>query len=224
MPQLTLYYATGSCALIPHALLHHLSLPTTFTKVTRGPHGYEAADGSFTNAEYRLIHPNGYVPALTADGENITEMPALLTHIALQAPDAELLGSTPLQRVRVAEWLAWLAGSLHGNAFAMVFRPGRFSDDEGTHASIREKGIKSVKQGFERVERGLRAGKWAVGEAVTVVDFNLYIFARWGKEMGLDVQRDYPGYSEFAGRVEGLEGVRKAVAEHEKELLFSASN
>ena len=121
MSSLTLYYAPGSCALVPHALLNHLSLPFTTVLVKPGPDGLAPADGSLTPAQYRAtIHHAGYVPALKLDdGEVITEMPAILSYIALLSSGTEdgsaLLGKSSLEQARVSEWLAWLSGTLHGN-------------------------------------------------------------------------------------------------------------
>lgn len=225
MSNLTLYYSPGSCALVPHALLHHLSLSFTPVAISRGADGLEAADGSFDAKWYREnIHHAGYVPALKADdGEVVTEMPAILTYIALSAGTEEgdaLLGQSVLGRARVAEWLAWLAGTVHGNGFAMLLKPGRFSSDSSTHNSIKEQGEKVVKKCFQRIEERLRGREWAVGDAFTVVDLNVYVFARWwveflGKDLG-----EFPEYRRFCRGVERVEGVKKAVGEHGKELLF----
>ncbi|OSS43498.1 hypothetical protein B5807_11873 [Epicoccum nigrum] len=226
MANLTLYYSPGSCSLVPHALMHHLSLPFTTVALARGPDGLEAADGSFTAPWYRAnIHHAGYVPALAVGADTVvTEMPAILTYIALAAGGGKgelLLGEGgALERASVAEWLAWLAGTLHGNGFAMLFRPGRFSGDEGAHAGIKEQGVRVVERCFRRIEERVRGREWVVGEKLTVVDFNVYVFARWWVEIvGRDL-KEYPEYARFCGGVEGLEGVRKAVQEHGKELLF----
>ncbi|KAF3000925.1 hypothetical protein E8E13_008609 [Curvularia kusanoi] len=224
MPELTLYTGVNSCALVPQALLHHLSIPFTAVTLKRGADGLEAADGSFTNAEYRSsIHPSGYVPALkTANGEVITEMPAILTYIALQAPEEQnLLGASVMERVRVAEWLAWLSGTLHGNAFVMLFKPGRLTGDEAAFVAIKEKGMGVAKACFQRIEKRLEGRENAVGKGWTVVDFNLYIFARWGKQIGLDMEGEFPVYSAFARKLEELDGVKKAVKEHGVEALYS---
>lgn len=225
MANLTLYYSPGSCALVPHALLHHLSLPFTPVAIARGADGLEAADGSFSAQWYREnIHHAGYVPALkVGEGEVVTEMPAILTYIALSAGSKEgdaLLGRDVLGRARVAEWLAWLAGTVHGNGFAMLFRPARFSADSSTHSSIKAQGEEVVKKCFQRIEERLRGRDFAVGDALTVADLNVYVFARWWVEaLGKDL-KEYPEYRRVCGGVERVEGVRKAVEEHGKELLF----
>lgn len=213
MPEYKLYLVNGSCALVPHALLRHLNIPATTIQLKVGPDGYEAADGSFTNAEYRAIHPSGYVPAFSADKEVITEQPAILTYISSLAPDNQLLGRDALERARVAEWLAWLAGTLHGSGFAMWLRPGRFSDDQATHDAIRAKGMKVILSSFDRIEIRLQGRTFAVGQALTVVDFYLYIFTRWGKEIGIDMGGVYPSYTAFAQRAEKIKGIKAAIGD-----------
>ncbi|KAL4723597.1 hypothetical protein ACLX1H_009235 [Fusarium chlamydosporum] len=107
MPKLTLYRTNGSCSLVPHAILRHYNIPFDAIRLKPGPDGYEAADGSFTNAEYHAIHPRGYVPALTVDDETITEMPAILSYISSLIPNEKLLGVTAFQNAKVLEWLVF---------------------------------------------------------------------------------------------------------------------
>lgn len=126
-----------------------------------------------------------------------------------------------MERVRVAEWLAWLSGTLHGNAFVMLLQPGRLTGDETAYVAIKEKGMAVAKACFQRIEKKLEGKENAVGKEWTVVDFNLYIFARWGKQIGVDMEGNFPVYSAFARRLEELNGVKKAVKEQEIELLYS---
>ncbi|KAF7561541.1 hypothetical protein G7046_g2601 [Stylonectria norvegica] len=221
MPSLTLYRVNGSCALVPHAVLLHYGIPAKTIRMQNGPNSYEAADGSFTNAEYRRsVNPMGYVPALKVDQEVITEMPAILNYISALVPIQNLLGVQPLERARVAEWLAWLSGTLHSLGFAMFWRPYRFSDDKATYDSIRAKGMKIIEGAFERIDTRLKGREFAVGNALTAVDFNFYIFSRWGKEVGFDMEKTYPTYNLFATRLEGLEGIKKAVKEEGLEFSY----
>lgn len=104
--------------MVAHILLSELGIPFHAVPLHVGDSGYEAADGSFSHAEYvQDINSTGYVPALSVDGEVITENPAILRYIANLAPERQLLGSTALQKARVDEWLAWLLSTLHGAGF-----------------------------------------------------------------------------------------------------------
>ncbi|KAH7193798.1 glutathione S-transferase [Fusarium flagelliforme] len=219
MPKLTLYRTNGSCSLIPHAILHHYKIPFDAIRLKPGPHGYEAADGSFTNAEYRAIHPRGYVPALAVNDQIITEMPAILSFISSLVPNECLLGSTPFENAKVMEWLVFLSGTLHGLGYGAFLRPGRFSDDESAHEGIKEKGSRVVEEAFGRIDHGYKGREFIVGKGLTVVDFNVYVFARWAGEVGIDME-EYPSYYDHLRRIEKLDGVGEALKAENLALAF----
>lgn len=211
MTKLTLYRADGSYALIPHALLLHYKIPFTAVRLRRGPDGFEAADGSFTNAEYRRVHHMGYVPALAVDDEVITEMPAVVGYISSLVPDENLVGATALDKAKVTEWLAWLSGTVHTYAYRMMRRPERFSSDPATFEGIRAKGREMVDQAYARIESRLQGREFAVGDALTVVDFTLYIFYRWILELEVDVGTTYPALHRHGRALEKLQGVKEVL-------------
>ncbi|KAJ4122715.1 hypothetical protein NW768_010155 [Fusarium equiseti] len=219
MAKLTLYRTNGACSLIPHAILHHYKIPFNSIRLKPGPHGYEAADGNPTNAEYRSIHPRGYVPALAVNDQIITEMPAILSFISSLVPDQHFLGNTPFENAKVMEWLVFLSGTLHGLGYGAFLRPGRFSDDESAHEGIKNKGRKLIEESFVRIDNGYKGQEFIVGKGLTVVDFNVYVFTRWAGEVGIDM-KGYPFYYEHLRRVEKLDGVRMALEAEELELTF----
>ncbi|RSL68297.1 hypothetical protein CEP54_002858 [Fusarium duplospermum] len=211
VPKLTLYRLNGACSLIPHALLHHYNIPFSAIRMRSGPDGFEAADGSFTNAEYRKIHHMGYVPALVVDDEVITELPAVVGYISSLVPDKNLLGVTALEKARVTEWLAWISGTVHTRAYGMMRRPGRFNDDPSTFDGIRTKGREIVDEAYARIDGRLQGKEFAVGNALTVVDFTLYIFYRWILELEVHVETVYPSLYKHGKALEKLQGVKKVL-------------
>ncbi|KAF5253807.1 hypothetical protein FANTH_1500 [Fusarium anthophilum] len=220
MPKLTLYRANGSCSLIPHAILRHYKIPFTAVRLKFGPDGVEAADGSFSNAQYRSIHPRGYVPALTVDNEVITEMPAILSFICSLLPEENLLGIGPVQQAKVLEWLVFLSGTLHGLGYGAWLRPGRFSGDVTAHDKIRIKGREVIRESFKRIDDRLKDHQFIVGNALTVVDINIYIFARWAHEVEIDLEKEYSHYYEHVRKIERMDGVREAVENEGLKFAF----
>jgi glutathione S-transferase len=63
--------------------------------------------------------------------------------------------------------------------------------------------------GYERIEGRLKGKRHAVGERITAVDFNLYIFWFWGLEMGLDMEGRFPSYRNVVRGLEALDGVKE---------------
>ncbi|KAI0599562.1 glutathione S-transferase [Biscogniauxia sp. FL1348] len=227
MTQITLYRANLAGSWVSHALLRHLSIPFEAVPLRSRPDGrYEAADGSFTHEEYcQNVNPGGYVPSLAVDGEVITETPAVLTMIAQLAPDraagAAMLGRTPLERARVLEWLVWLAGTLQMAGFKAYWRAGRFVDGHADALpAIREKGRRVIEAGFARIEERLRGRRYAVGDAPTVVDINLYLFWVWGHFAEIPMGERFPAWAEVLRRAVALPGVREAAEDEGMTLYF----
>ncbi|OHF04308.1 hypothetical protein CORC01_00647 [Colletotrichum orchidophilum] len=228
-PTITLYYRPGSCSLVPHALLHHLSIPfNTVAMRANAEKRFEAADGSFTHQDYRKINPTGYVPALVLDsGQVITELPAVLTYIACIAPPEQtekLLGSSALDRARVIEWTNWLSGTFLGTSIAACARPYRFTDGDDARKAVAEKGWENILECYARVESKLDGREYAVGDGLTVVDFYLYYFRRSAVYMtgmgGSLFGEKYPNFERLQKMVEGLEGVQEILKVEELKPVY----
>ena len=221
MAQLTLYSAKGSCSLVPHAVLHHFNIPFRLVPMKFGPEGVHSVDGSISASEYRNIHPLGYVPALVVNDTIITEVAAVLDYISSLVPEAQLFGKDSLAHAHVVQWLSYLSGSVHGRGFGLLFRPSRFSDDEQDFDKLKAKGKEFLGSCFRLIDGRLEDKKFAVGDQVTVVDFYLYIFAIWGKQVGFDLGDQYPHYAAHATSVEKLDGVGKALKEQDLPFSFA---
>ena len=222
---IVLYRKNGACSLIPHALFLELGIPFTPVVLDFENGVMTAADGSFTNAEYKKIHPSGYVPALKVHDETIiTEMPAVLTYIAELAPEKNVLGATPVERAKAYEWMCWLSGTLHAQGFGALWRPKRFTDSNGETIvkAITEKGHSRIVDCYDRIEQRLD-GVHAVGGRFTVVDLNLHTFWRWSMRIGFDVQgmtEKYPRYTALAREVENRQSMQEALKAEKLQPAF----
>ncbi|KAF4856980.1 Glutathione S-transferase [Colletotrichum siamense] len=239
-PKITLYRTNGACSLVPHSILTHFAIPFRAVEMEPTPDGtsgiggrYRAADGSLTHEEYRRINPTGYVPCLIVDETVITEMPdgrvdktvitempAVLTYIASLVPEQNLFGRTAVQRAKAYEWVCWLSGTLHSLGYAGVLRPERFVKGEEAKFEVVARGQKIIDECYARIDERLAGREFAVGEGLTVVDFDVYIFYRWGCQFGTEMGRLYPNYERIARMVEGLDGVTKVVHVEKQQLVF----
>jgi glutathione S-transferase len=167
------------------------------------------------------------------DGAVVIEMTAILTYIAALAEEHGRHGWLPsdtMQRAKAYEWISWLTGTLHSQAFTALWRPGKFSDDEAAHAGIQAKARSMVEGHHERIEAGLGANEasggargHAVGGEFTVVDVLVYLFWRWAKHVDLEkgmVER-WPRFAEAARQVELLESTKVAMQIEQQGLWFS---
>ena len=203
---LKLWYSPGACSLAPHIVLLEagLQFDLVLSKV-----------GKFTH-EFMELNPKSRVPVLSFDGEIITETPAILTAIALLVPDKHLLGQTTLETARVYEWLNYLSGTLHGQGFGALWRPGRFLDDESVFPQLQEHALKTIRQCYSFIEDKLSFKKsyYAVGKYFTVVDPFLFVLYRWGYRVKIEMRSEYPHFAAWAARISIKDSVIRAMETH----------
>lgn len=195
-----------------HVLLRELGIPFKAVVMTYTERGVAAVDGSVSAEEYLTIHPNGQVPALKVDDEVITENPAILGFIASLAPERKLLGKSRLENARTAEWMAFLSGSLHGWGYGMIFRPGRYTDNEAHYDMVVGRGKAKVASCYALVEQRLKGKTFPVGDAATTADFYLIPFYYWGLKNDIDMSL-YPSYGNHIKRMEENEHVQAVLKE-----------
>jgi glutathione S-transferase len=201
-PKLHLYMTPGSVALASHIALQESGLNFTTTDL-QAQRGYKA--------EHIHLNPKARVPIFEMDGERITETPAILSTISALVPEKQLLGTTILEQARAQEWMAWLCGTLHGQAFGCLFRPNRFTGDERAYDAVKARGRECVQECFRYIEEKLEGKVHAVGDAFTLVDVYLYVFFRWGNLMKLGMREKYPNYARLVEKVVERESVQKVV-------------
>jgi glutathione S-transferase len=198
------YHFPGSCSQAIHILLLETNLPYTPISISARP----AFPPSFLS-----INPKAKIPVLQLDpNTTITEAPAIMTWISQQAPTKNLMGATPMDTVRVYEWLNFLSGTVHAQSFGPIFRPERFSAEEGDHGRIRAAAVKALEKHFEFIEGKLEGKKYALGEYFTGVDGYLVVIYRWAYEhVKMDVERLYPNFHRVVQTIAEREAVRKAM-------------
>src|SRR3954471_8881269 len=105
-----LYYSPGACSLSPHIALREAGLPFDLVKVDLT--AKKLSDGGKDSLG---VTSKGYVPALQLDsGDVITEGAIIVQYIADQKPQSKLAPpSGTLERVRLNEWLHFIATELH---------------------------------------------------------------------------------------------------------------
>ncbi len=97
---LKLYYSPGACSLAPHIVLQEIAEPFEIELIS-------SMDGSTTSKSYLEINPKGRVPVLRIGEKTITEVPAIMTYLALTYPQSQLLSDAPKELARSIEWMNW---------------------------------------------------------------------------------------------------------------------
>lgn len=200
-----LYYAPTACSIAPHIALEEIGLPFEARRI-------DLAKGEQTSPEFLAVNPHGRVPALIIDGKTVTEVPALLTYIASLKPAAGLVPPPgTLAYARCFEWLGFLSSSLHV-AYAQFRRPGRFVA-EGSPAwdEVSNSGRLNCVAAYREVERRLGSG-WAVGDAYSIADINLFPFPGWAWRFDFDMAAECPRWTALVERMMARPAVQRAVA------------
>ena len=204
MSDLKLFYAPGACSLAAHIALEETGHPFVPVRVdTKG--------GEHQQPAYLRINPKARVPTLAVDDWVLTESPAILQFIARSFPDAALWPNHPRDQARAAEWLAWIASTVHV-AYAHVRRAERYATSEAALQDVRDTGRAASVALWQDVEASLGTGSWAIGEQYTVVDSYLLVFWRWGAGpvLGFDIDR-FPRWTAHAQRVLQRPAVQRAL-------------
>lgn len=199
-PKIHLYGLTGACSVAPHILLKEAGLDFEKTIFAMGDY---VKNGGYPE-DFKKLTPKAKVPVLKVDDEVITENPAIFTYISQLAPSKHFLGKTPLETVRVYEWLNYLSGSVHGQGYGMFFRPDRFVDveDGSLNKHVQAKGKQTIQEMYKFIDEKLEGKKWAVGDDFTAADAYLYVFYRWGVfPAQFPMEKDYPNYTRLAKEV-----------------------
>lgn len=203
-PPLTLYYSPGACSLAPHIALEEAGAD------------YEPVRVDFSKNEqrserYLAINPKGRVPALADGCWVLTENPAILRFIARRHPGAGLWPDDPPGEARCAEWLAWLASTVHV-AYAHVRRAERYASDAAALEDVVAKGKETCRGLWRDIDARLAGGAWALGERYSVADPYLLVFWNWGRgpHLGFDMGT-YAHWTAHTRRMAGRPAVRRIV-------------
>jgi glutathione S-transferase len=194
-----LYYAPGACSLSPHIALREAGLPVTLEKVDL------VAGRTETGADYAVVNPKGYVPALQlGDGAVLTEGAVIARYIADLAPDADLAPKPgSFERVRLEEVMNFIGSELH-KAYTPLFLPD--TTEEGKAAARTRIARKLV-----HIESILADGrKHLLGERFTVADGYLFTIVNWSESRGVALDA-LPELRAFMVRVGARASVQEAM-------------
>ncbi len=115
---------------------------------------------------YLRISPLGKVPTLVADGEVITESPAILAYIDALRPEAGILPSRDTPRIvaEIQRGLSFCSGTLHPIVRGLA-NPARFTtgDVDPVRERARELAASSFGYAADRISRnGWWLGEWSI--------------------------------------------------------------
>ena len=204
MSDLTLYLATGTCAMAVHIAL-------TEARAHHQVKRLDLAAGEQRSAAYLAINPKGRVPALVTERGVLTETPALLIYVAQRFPDAKLAPlDDPFLLARMQEVNSFLASTVHVS-HAHGRRGSRWADDQQAIAAMQQKVASNMRDGFAQIEQHYLEGPWVLGEQFSVADIYLFVVAGWLKSDGVEIS-EFPKVADHYQRMLSRPAVAKALA------------
>ncbi len=188
-----LYYSPGACSMAPHIILKELGIESELEAVDLKTHKTQSGE------DYYRVNPKGYVPALVRDdGDMLTEATAVLYFLSEQKP-------TPgVDRIRLVEWLTFLATEVHKN-FSPLFSP---ATPREAVVLLKEK----LASRFELIDRELIQRRFLLGSEFTGADAYLYTMLNWCPKLGVDIDK-FKNLEAFSKRVAKRPSVQEALEE-----------
>ena len=183
-----LFYAPGACSMAVHIALNEVGLQYELEKVDL------ATKKTESGINYLEVNANGYVPALQLDnGENLTEVSALLQYIADNNPDKKLLPPVgDASRYRVLEIMNFVSAELHKN-FSPLFNPASTDD-------IKASTLELIGKRFSYIDKHLTNRQYLTGDQFTIADAYLTTVLGWTTFLQMDLS-PWPNVASYMGKV-----------------------
>jgi glutathione S-transferase len=204
-----LYFSPLACSLATRIALYEAGAEATFVEVD--PKTKKTATG----LDFHKISSLGLVPVLrTDDGEILTENGAILAYVAELYPGAELGPVDPLGRLRLRQWLSFVATELHKSVFSPLLDA---KAPEGARAYALSKAASSIGHVAAHLH-----GRPYLLERFSVADAYLVTILNWCAATPVDLRR-WPVLAEWAAAIRRRPSVTRAIAEerslYARELL-----
>ena len=161
----------------------------------------DVTSGATRTPEFLALNPAGQVPLVVlADGRPLAQSNAIILHLA---EGSDLIPVDAYERARMLEWMFWEQYS-HEPYVAVARFQVRYLGKpvETLEPRIVERG----RQALQRLEDGLAASSFLVGERASLADVALVAYTRVAGEGGFDLA-SYPRVVGWIGRVEAALGI-----------------
>lgn len=195
-----LYFSPGACSLASHIALVEAGLPYDTEKTDL------RKKVTASGADFLVINPKGYVPALALDGGVLlTEGPAIMQYIADQVPERKLAPAAgTLARYQLIEWLNFIATEVH-KSFGALWNPAASEDAKDSARQLLTRRCSYLAQRLEGRE-------FLLGEQFSVADGYLFTVLSWGRIVHFDIA-SWPVLTAYLERIGARPAVQQAMRE-----------
>lgn len=155
--------------------------------------------GAHFSAEFQAINPRCTVPVLvTEEGEALCDNSAIVRYLEALYPDPPLLGTTPMDQARTAEWI-WRVESeglmavmevLRNTSKAMKDRALPGPDPVAQIPELAERGRLRGERFFKVMEDRLSQTPWLAGDTFSFADISAFVFVEFAAWVKLSPAED----------------------------------
>jgi glutathione S-transferase len=173
-----LYWAPGSAAMTPHAVLEDIGAPFELIRI-------DTSKGEQRSPDYLKLNPHARVPTLVYDGDRIMyESTAISLFLADRHPEA---GFTPKSGGKDSgpflQWMAYLTNTLQEGCMHW-WHPEKFVDGADLQEAVKRKADQRVAEMFRFLDDHLaKSGPYLCGNSFYVCDYYAAMLARWTRAM-----------------------------------------
>ena len=145
-----LYFAPGSAAMAPHAMLEEIGAPFELIKV-------DTKTGEQHSADYLKLNPHARVPTLIYDGDRVMyESTAICLFLADRHPEIAFVPkSDGKDRGLFLQWMAYLTNTLQESCMHW-WHPEKFVDGDSEQAAVKRKAEQRTAEMFRFLDRAAR--------------------------------------------------------------------
>ena len=167
-----LYYAPGVCSIGIHVLLEEIGKPYDLEAVN-------LREGAQYQPQFTQVSPKSKVPALQRDdGSVLTVFPVIATYLAKKNPQANLIPKDEETELRALEAMEYAVGTMHGQGFARIFRPGNFGPTD-QEEQVKARGREMVEKGFQILDKTLAGKTYLGGDNLSTADAAVFYVEFW---------------------------------------------
>ena len=205
---LTFYYARNTCAFAAHVVLEDANAT------------YDSIEIDFKTEEqkssnYKKINPKQRVPTLITPNGILTETPAILTYIAQEHPEMDLIPDNNFDFAKAQSFNIYLASTVHV-AHAHKHRGARWATDEFALENMTAKVTENMTECGLFIEKRLLEGPWVLGKKYSICDPYLAVITRWFTDDNVDTSR-FPRILEHNQLIQDRPSMKKVMKLHTQE-------
>ena len=202
---LTFYYARNTCAFAAHVVLEDANAT------------YDSIEIDFKTEEqkssnYKKINPKQRVPTLITPNGILTETPAILTYIAQEHPEMDLIPDNNFDFAKAQSFNIYLASTVHV-AHAHKHRGARWATDEFALENMTAKVTENMTECGLFIEKRLLEGPWVLGKKYSICDPYLAVITRWFTDDNVDTSQ-FPRILEHNQLIQDRPSMKKVIKLH----------